>query len=72
VASLANSEQRRRSGKVARHIVVGTAWGRVENGVEGRPNTWPVPAQRAFGWVTGSMTMKDGDDLLCLAGGRRA
>jgi hypothetical protein len=37
LASLANSEQRRRSGKVARHIVVGTAWGRVENGVEGRP-----------------------------------
>lgn len=39
------------SGKVARHIVVGTAWERVESRVEKHPDTWPVPAQRAFGWV---------------------
>jgi hypothetical protein len=44
---------RRRSGKVARHIVVGMAWGRVESRVERHPDTWPVPAQRAFGWALG-------------------
>lgn len=60
LASLADSELRRRSGKVARHIVVGTAWGRVSEGVDWRGARTPGLCARgvACGW--GRRRMTDG------------
>lgn len=75
LASLANSELRRRSGKVARHIVVGTACERVESGVEKRPDTWPVLCPRSVPSVglRGRPVDRDGPpSLFSAAGGRRA